>query len=61
MDVFEDIDNFDLYYDYNYSSLLTLNQCFIDTIRNSGGNNIDRLLIVSGANANIDLTCSLSY
>ena len=61
MDVFEDIDNFDLYYDYNYSSLLTLNQCFIDTIRKSGGNNIDRLLIVSGANANIDLTCSLSY
>ena len=60
MDVFEDIDSY-LYYDYNYSSLLTLNQCFIDTIRKSGGNNINRLLIVSGASANIDLTCSLSY
>ena len=61
MDVFEDMNYYDLYYDYNYSSLLTLNQCFIDIIRKSGGNNINRLLIVSGANAKLDLTCSSSY
>ena len=46
---------------YDYDILFTLNQAFVDTIRNSGGNNIKRLLIVAGANSNLDLTCSSDY
>ena len=67
--IFESMDSFnDLLYEglysyenYNYSSLLTLTQSFIDIVRNSGGNNIDRLLIVSGANADLALTCNSYY
>ena len=53
----------DVVYDgnYNYSLLLLFNQAFIDTIRNSGGNNKDRLLIIAGANKELDLTCSKDY
>jgi len=46
---------------YDYDVLLNLNQAFVDTIRNSGGNNIQRLLIVAGANSYLDLTCSSDY
>jgi len=46
---------------FDYDILLTLNQAFVDTIRNSGGNNIQRLLIVAGANSDLDLTCSSDY
>lgn len=34
----------------------SLNETFVETVRNSGGKNTDRLLIVSGYNANIDNT-----
>ena len=34
---------------YDYESLYNLNQAFVDTIRNSGGYNFKRLLLVSGA------------
>ena len=34
----------------------SLNETFVETVRNSGGKNADRLLIVSGYNANIDNT-----
>ena len=47
--------------DYDYKTLLNLTQSFVDTIRNSGGNNKYRLLLISGANVNIDLTCSEEY
>ena len=46
---------------YEYDILLNLNQAFIDTIRNSGGNNVQRLLIVAGADSNLDFTCSSDY
>ena len=46
---------------YDYNILLTFNQAFVDTIRNFGGNNIQRLLIVVGANNYLDLTCSSDY
>ena len=46
---------------FDYDILFTLNQAFIDTIRNTGGNNIQRFLIVAGANSNLDLTCSSDY
>ena len=42
---------------YDYQTLNDLTQAFVDTIRNSGGNNNYRLLIISGANKEIDLTC----
>ena len=61
MDSFEDINYNSTLNNYDYSSLLDLSQSFIDTVRSTGGNNIDRLLLVSGANAELDLTCNLNY
>ena len=46
---------------YDYLSLLSLTQGFVDIVRNSGGKNGDRLLIISGANKKIALTCSTEY
>ena len=46
---------------FDYSTLNILNQAFVDTIRKSGGNNIERLLLISGANDELDLTCSSEY
>ena len=61
MDSFEDINYNSTLNNYDYSSLLVLSQSFIDTVRGTGGNNIDRLLLISGANAELDLTCNLNY
>ena len=47
--------------EYNYTLLFVFNQAFIDIIRNSGGYNEERLLILSGANKEADLTCSEKY
>jgi hypothetical protein len=33
---------------YDFDILLNLNQALVDTIRNSGGNNIKRSLIIAG-------------
>ena len=47
---------------YDYQTLLYLSQVFVDTIRNEGRNNANRLLLISGANADIDLTSyNLNY
>jgi len=46
---------------YDYDLLFNFNQAFVDIIRNSGGNNIERLLIVAGAYDDLDLTCSSEY
>jgi hypothetical protein len=43
---------------YDYESLFNLTQSFIDIVRNSGGKNAKRLLIISGANAQFDLSIS---
>jgi endoglucanase len=48
-------------YSFDYDTLFNLNQEFVDTIRNSGGNNIQRLIIVAGADSNLDLTCSSDF
>ena len=48
-------------YSFDYNTLFNLNQAFVDTIRNAGGNNIQRLLIVAGADSNIDLTSISEY
>ena len=46
---------------YDYLTLLIMNQAFVDTIRNSGGNNNDRLLLISGMKGNPLLTCNEEY
>jgi len=48
-------------YNYNYDTLLNFTQSFVDTIRNSKKFNKDRLLIISGMNSNILLTCVDKY
>ena len=64
--IFESMDNPVYYFDYfddysEYDVLLNLTQAFVDTIRNSGGYNKERLLIISGMNANFVDTCSEYY
>ena len=63
--IFESMDevlfyNYETYY-YDFDTLFKFNQAFIDTIRNSGGNNVKRLLIVAGADVELDKTCSSDY
>ncbi len=41
-----------------YKMTNTMNQCFVDAVRATGGNNAERVLIVSGYWTNIDLTTS---
>ena len=48
-----------LYYDYDI--LLNFTQSFVDTIRNSEQFNKERLLIISGMDSNIELTCLEKY
>jgi endoglucanase len=45
----------------DFITLLTLTQDFVNTVRNTGGKNVDRLLLISGMNANLELTCSSDY
>ena len=55
--LFESMDN-PAYYNsenvYDFETLLILNQAFIDTVRNSGGNNRYRLLLIPSGNTQID-------
>jgi len=46
---------------YDYVTLYIFNQIFIDTVRNSGGKNGERLLLIAGAKNDIDLTYSSEY
>ena len=63
--IFESMDEVFFYnfetYTYDYDVLLEFNQAFVDIIRNSGGSNIERLLIVAGAYDDLDMTCSSDY
>ena len=62
--IFESMDRvyfFDPNKNFDFSTLTKLNQAFVDTIRNSGGNNIERLLIIAGANDDLEMTCSSKY
>ena len=59
--IFEGMNDIDYSGEYNYTLLLLFNQAFVDIIRNSGGYNKERLLILSGANNDVDLTCSEEY
>jgi len=56
--LFESMDNPSYYNSengYDFETLLILNQAFIDIVRNSGGNNRYRLLIISSGDAHLDL------
>ena len=43
-------------WNYDYNTLLILTQAFIDTIRNSDNMNKQRLLIITGLFADLDMT-----
>ena len=47
--------------DFDFNSLYTLTQAFVDTVRGLGGKNADRLLLISGMNTNLENTCSAGY
>ena len=62
--IFESMNNFYLIDDtatYDYKSLLLFNQAFADKVRNSGNENYDRLLLIAGAENNIDYTFNNLY
>jgi endoglucanase len=44
-----------------YATLQRVNQIFIDTVRKTGGNNVERLLIVTGYSTDIARTTSSEY
>lgn len=46
---------------FDYSTLNSFNQSFVDVVRAAGGNNSDRLLVCSGANADLAKTCDSQY
>jgi endoglucanase len=55
--IFESMDNPSYYNSesiYDFETLLILNQAFIDTVRNSGGNNRYRLLLIPSGNSQIN-------
>ena len=45
-------------YNYDYKTLNTLNQAFVDAVRSIGGNNANRLLLISGAMGELEKTTS---
>ncbi len=48
--------------DWDYNTIQTMGQAFVDAVRNSSGDyNDDRLLIIPGKNTNFDATVSTSY
>ena len=61
--IFESMDSLDILNNgyFDYFSLNKLIQGFIDTIRESGGKNTERLLLISGAMNDLDLTYSSEY
>lgn len=44
-----------------YKMTNSLNQIFVDAVRSTGGNNAERVLIISGYNTNIDLTTAADF
>ena len=61
--IFESMDSLNIFYNgyFDYIALNKLIQGFIDTIRESGGKNKERLLLISGAMNDLDLTYSSEY
>ena len=46
---------------FDYDVLNNFNQSFVNVIRESGGNNADRLLLLAGKNDDLSMTCTDSY
>lgn len=44
-----------------YDCTNKINQCFVDLVRSTGGNNKYRFLLIAGYNTDIDATCEVSY
>jgi endoglucanase len=45
----------------DYATLTHVNQLFVDTVRQTGGNNANRLLLVAGYTTDINKTCQSGY
>lgn len=65
-DYFADYDNKLVFESNNEPSisvdnLMKLNQDFVDIFRSSGGNNADRLLLISSPEANLDKACTSTF
>ncbi len=63
---FKDYDNHLVFEDMNevtfdYATLNDFNASFVDTIRATGGNNADRLLLLAGSNTNQQQTCNSQF
>ncbi len=63
---FKDYDNHLVFEDMNevtfdYSTLNDFNASFVDTVRATGGNNADRLLLLAGSNTNQEATCNSQF
>lgn len=48
-------------YGNSYTILNNFNQSFVDTVRQTGGNNAGRLLLLAGANTDLEYTCNTQY
>lgn len=46
---------------FDYAELNKMNQSFVDTVRKTGGNNANRLLLLAGANDDLTKTCNPEY
>lgn len=44
-----------------YDCTNQINQCFVDLVRETGGNNKYRFLLIAGYNTDIDKTCEISF
>ncbi len=63
---FKDYDNKLVFEDMNevtfdYATLNDFNASFVDTVRATGGNNADRLLLLAGSNTNQEATCNSQF
>ena len=56
--VFENMNEVEYKNDYDYDTLLSFTQAFVEVVRVAGDKNANTLLLISGANTNVDLTCS---
>lgn len=46
---------------FSYETVNKFNQAFVDLVRETGGNNADRLLLLAGANDDLTKTCNPEY
>ena len=65
--IFESMNNVKYYvlnnykYVFDYKLFLNFTQAFIDTVRNSGAKNKERLLVIAGAANDLEITCTKEY